>query len=98
MLERDEDKHLNDSLVQFVGQWLGTADWGHAKSPDPEIHNWVQDHHTSAMRNQPVYMFESLLQKNESVLDLIDSDWTFLNEELLRVYEIDRKGDRSQTV
>ncbi len=23
----------------------------------------------SAMRNQPVYMFESLLQKNESVLD-----------------------------
>ena len=87
----DEGTHLNDSLVQFVGQWLGTADWGHSKSPDPELHDWVRDHHTSAMRNQPVYIFESLLQKNESVLDLIDSDWTFLNEELLRVYKIDRK-------
>jgi hypothetical protein len=90
MLE-DKGTHLNDSLVQFVGQWLGTADWGHSKSPDPELHDWVRDHHTSAMRNQPVYMFESLLQKNESLLALIDSDWTFLNEELLRVYKIDRK-------
>jgi mono/diheme cytochrome c family protein len=87
----DKGTHLNDSLVQFVGQWLGTADWGHAKSPDPELHDWVRDHHTSAMRNQPVYMFESMLQKNDSLLDLIDSDWTFLNEELLRVYKIDRK-------
>jgi mono/diheme cytochrome c family protein len=90
MLE-DEGTHLNDSLVQFVGQWLGTADWGYSKSPDPKVHDWVRDHHTSAMRNQPVYIFESMLQKNDSVLDLIDSDWTFLNEELLRVYKIDRK-------
>jgi hypothetical protein len=87
----DEGTHLNDSLVQFVGQWLGTADWGHSKSPDLELHDWVRDHHTSAMRNQPVYMFESMLQKNDSLLDLVDSDWTFLNEELLRVYKIDRK-------
>ena len=87
----DEGTHLNDSLVQFVGQWLGTADWGRSKSPDPELHDWVRDHHTSAMRNQPVYMFESLLQKNESVLALIDSDWTFLNVELMHVYKIDRK-------
>ncbi len=87
----DKGTHLNDSLVQFVGQWLGTADWGRSKSPDPELHDWVQDHHTSAMRNQPVYMFESLLQKDESLLALIDSNWTFLNEELLRVYKIDRQ-------
>lgn len=87
----DKGTRLNDSLVQFVGQWLGTADWGRAKSPDPELHDWMQDHHTSAMRNQPVYMFESLLQKDESLLALIDSQWTFLNEELLRVYGIDRK-------
>jgi hypothetical protein len=87
----DEGTHLNDSLVHFVGQWLGTADWGRSKAPDPEVHDWVRDHHTSAMRNQPVYMFESMLQKNDSLLDLIDSDWTFLNEELLRVYKIDRK-------
>jgi len=90
-LMTDRDTHLNDSLVQFVGQWLGTADWGHGKAPDAAKHNWVQDHHTAAMRNQPVYVFEELLQENESLLALIDSDWTFLNEELLRVYRIKRE-------
>jgi mono/diheme cytochrome c family protein len=88
---KDGDTHLNDSLVQFVGQWLGTADWGHGKAPDAELHDWVQDHHTAAMRNQPVYVFEEILRENESLLALIDSDWTFLNEELLRVYRIKRE-------
>ncbi|MDZ4783801.1 MAG: DUF1588 domain-containing protein [Planctomycetia bacterium] len=87
----EKGTHLNDSMVQFVGQWLGTADWGNSKVADAEVHKWVQDHHMSAMRNQPVYFVESMLQQNGSLLDLIDCNWTFLNEELLRVYKIDRK-------
>lgn len=86
-----EGTHLNDSLVQFVGQWLGTADLGSTKVIDAARHPWVQDHHVSAMRNQPVYVFESLLRENGSLLELIDADWTFLNIELLAAYGIDRK-------
>jgi hypothetical protein len=35
-------------------------------------------------------MFESVLRENGSLLELIDSDWTFLNEELIGVYKLDR--------
>jgi mono/diheme cytochrome c family protein len=86
-----EGTHLNDTLVHFVGQWLGTADWGSAKQVDSEKHEWIRDHHVAAMRNQPVYIFESLLRENGSLLELIDSDWTFINDELLGLYKMDRK-------
>lgn len=83
--------HLNDSLVQFVGQWLGTADLGSTKEIDATRHPRIKDNHVSALRNQGVYVFESLLRENGSLLELIDADWTFLNEELVAVYGIDRK-------
>ncbi|MGL4513276.1 MAG: DUF1592 domain-containing protein [Lacipirellulaceae bacterium] len=80
---------LNDSLKHFVGQWLGTADLGGAKQVDPKRHPWVQDHHVAALREQPVYVVESVIRENRSLLELIDSDWTFLNVELLGLYQID---------
>ncbi|MEO8270215.1 MAG: DUF1588 domain-containing protein [Aureliella sp.] len=80
--------HLQDSLEQFIGSWLGTADLGRSKKVDRERHRWVEDPHVAALRNQPVYAMESIMQENESLLTLIDADWTFLNDELARVYKI----------
>ena len=45
-----------------------------------------------------MYFFEELLQSNESLLQLIDSDWTFLNEEVSRVYGMDRKKLKKEFV
>jgi Protein of unknown function (DUF1592)/Protein of unknown function (DUF1588)/Protein of unknown function (DUF1585)/Protein of unknown function (DUF1595) len=92
------ETHLNDSLVQFVGQWLGTADLGSAKQIDPQRFPWIKDNHVAAMRNQPVYVVESLLRENGSLLELIDADWTFLNQELLTVAKFDRKKLADQEI
>src|SRR5690606_1670077 len=47
--------HLLDSLEQFVGSWLGTADVGRSKKVDRERHRWMEDPHVAALRNQPIY-------------------------------------------
>ena len=86
--------HLLDSLEQFVGSWLGTADVGRSKRVDRQRHRWMEDPHVAALRNQPIYVMHSIMQENESLLALIDADWTFLNDELIRVYKI--KKDRIQ--
>jgi hypothetical protein len=78
--------HLQDSLEQFVGSWLGTADLGRSKQVDRERHPHIEDPHVAALRNQPIHVLESILQKDESLLSLIDAPWTFLNNELVRVY------------
>jgi hypothetical protein len=80
--------HLQDSLEHFVGGWLGTADVGRSKKVDSQKHPWLKEPHVAAIRNQPIYVMESVLQNNESLLSLIDADWTFLNDELARVYQI----------
>lgn len=80
--------HLQDSLEQFVGSWLGTADVGRSKQIDRQRHPRIEDPHVAALRNQPIYAFESILQENESLLSLIDAPWTFLNNELVRVYDL----------
>lgn len=85
----DRGTHLQDSMEQFVGSWLGTADLGRAKTIDRVQHPWIEDPHVAGLRNQPVYAMESILQENESLLALIDAPWTFLNDELARLYEID---------
>jgi hypothetical protein len=81
---------FRDSMSRFVGQWLGTADLGGAKAIDRQRHDWIQDPHIAALRNQPVYVFESIVRENNSLLELIDADWTFLNHELVRVYGLKR--------
>lgn len=80
--------HLLDSMEQFVGNWLGTADVGRTRQIDRERHDWIEEPHVAALRDQPVYAMESILDKNESLLLLIDAPWTFLNDELARVYRI----------
>lgn len=83
--------HLQDSMEHFVGGWLGTADLGRSKKVDRQRHGWIRDPHVAALRNQPIYYMESVLQSNESLLTLIDANWTFLNNELVGVYRLDRK-------
>ena len=82
--------HLQDSMEQFVGGWLGTADVGRSKKVDRERHPWMKDPYVAAMRNQPVYAMESMLQSNDSLLSCIDADWTFLNNELVQAYRLKR--------
>jgi hypothetical protein len=86
----DEGTHLNDSMVEFVGQWLGTADLGRSKEVDAERHKSVKEDHVAAMRNQPVYIVESVIRTNGSLLELIDSDWTFLCDELVHQYRLEK--------
>jgi hypothetical protein len=90
--------HLQDSMEQFVGNWLGTADLGRSKKVDRERHPWVRDPDVAAMRNQPIYTMESILQENDPITALIDAPWAFLNNELARVYGINKNDIKENFV
>jgi hypothetical protein len=52
-----------------------------------------------AMRRETEMLFEHIVQKDRSVLELLDSDYTFLNERLAKHYGIDTvKGDEMRLV
>lgn len=71
----------------FAGQWLGMRNLsGHAPVVDqfPDF----DDNLRQAFRREVELLFESLLDENRSVLDLLTADYTFVNERLARHYGI----------
>ena len=77
------------ALVEnFAGQWLhlrNVADW----TPDPERFPHFDDGIRHAFQRETELFLEHLVRDDRSVLELIDADYTFLNEGLADFYGID---------
>ncbi len=72
----------------FGGQWLhlrNVADW----MPDPERFADFDDSLRYAFERETALFLDHLIREDRSVLELIDADYTFLNERLAGFYGID---------
>ena len=72
----------------FGGQWLhlrNVADW----MPDPERFAHFDDALRYAFERETALFLDHLIREDRSVLELIDADYTFLNERLAGFYGID---------
>jgi hypothetical protein len=82
----------------FAGQWLHIRNVAvHQPSPETLFH--FDDNLRKAFEKETQLFFESIMRENRSVLDLLDADYTFLNERLARHYGIDGvRGERFRKV
>jgi mono/diheme cytochrome c family protein len=77
-----------DALVtNFAGQWLHIRNVS-AFRPSPELLFHFDDNLRQAFERETSLFFESIVRENRSVLDLLDADYTFVNERLARHYGI----------
>jgi hypothetical protein len=77
-----------DALVDnFAEQWLFLRNLKNS-SPDPQIFPDFDDNLRQAMREETKLFFQSLVREDRSVLDLLNADYTFVNERLARHYGI----------
>ncbi len=95
-----EDEKADSFGEDFAAQWLSTRLIGSRIFYDPIDNPWCTDSLMEAMRNETSMFVMSLLRENRSIDDLIDSDYTFMNEELAKtLYGMDNvKGDRMRRV
>lgn len=84
MLADQRSKALVDN---FVGQWLNLRSMRTA-SPDPEIFYEFDNSLRAAFEKETELFFEAMLREDHSVVDLLNADFTFVNERLARHYEI----------
>jgi len=80
-------------IDSFVSQWLGTRELGHQFVPDGKLFpNYASDVELQAdIGFQPAVFFHALLSNNESILDLLDSNWTITTKKLAALYKLDIK-------
>ncbi len=83
-----EDRKFHEFATHFISQWLGTRELGVGSQPDTKKFPRYNSILESAMKYEPVYMFQELLANDLSLLHLIESDFTFVSRQLAQHYEI----------
>src|SRR5579884_542900 len=86
MLQSPKSYALADS---FAGQWLRVRDLYTSARPDPRRYPGFTPSLRDAMYQETIEFFYSLLRDDASLLNLLDANYTYLNEELARHYGIE---------
>ncbi|MBI1312884.1 DUF1592 domain-containing protein [bacterium] len=77
------------ALVEnFAGQWLQLRDVSHL-APDPKTFPEFDDELRAAMLGETQQFFATLIREDRSVLELLDADYSFVNERLAEHYGIE---------
>jgi len=71
----------------FAGQWLHIRNVA-VHQPSPELLFHFDDNLRKAFERETQLFFESIVRENRSVIDLLDADYTFLNERLADHYGV----------
>ena len=82
-----KDPRSHALVANFAGQWLYLRD---LKSSDPDSREFpdFDDNLRKAFQQETEMLFESILREDRSVLDLLNADYTFVNERLAKHYGI----------
>ena len=77
------DPRADALTTNFASQWLYLRNLA-AAVPNLRLFPDFDDNLRQAFRRETELFFESIVQEDRSVLDLLDADYTFLNERLAR--------------
>ncbi len=93
ILQQQVQRMLADPRSQalaknFTGQWLFLRNMGRVL-PDPVAFPNFDENLREALQKETELLIESMLREDRSVVDLLDSDYTFVNERLADHYGIE---------
>jgi hypothetical protein len=71
----------------FAAQWLGLRRF-ETTAPDPELFPAFTASLRRAMAAEVQFFFEAVAREDRSIMEFVNADWTFANEELARQYGI----------
>jgi hypothetical protein len=82
-----KDPRADALVVNFTGQWLGVRS---LKTSEPVVNLFpdYDDNLRNAFQREVELFFGSVVHEDRSVLDLLDADFTFVNERLAKHYGI----------
>jgi mono/diheme cytochrome c family protein len=82
-----EDGRADALMTGFAGQWLQLRNLDKV-TPDLLMFPDFDDNVRQAFRRETELLFTNVVRENRSVLELLDADYTFVNERLARHYGI----------
>jgi Protein of unknown function (DUF1592)/Protein of unknown function (DUF1588)/Protein of unknown function (DUF1587)/Protein of unknown function (DUF1595)/Protein of unknown function (DUF1585)/Cytochrome C oxidase, cbb3-type, subunit III len=93
-----KDPKAHALVENFADQWLLIRNLKSA-TPDTALFPSFDEPLRRAMQKETELYFENVVREDRSIIDFIDSDYTFINERLAKHYDIDGvKGDEFRKV
>lgn len=86
LLAHDRSRALFDG---FGAQWLGVGGL-ESQAFDPDVFPQMTPALRKAMMEEARLFFQSIVRENQSVFRFVDSDYTFLNEPLAKLYGLEQ--------
>ncbi|MFK7767527.1 MAG: DUF1592 domain-containing protein [Mariniblastus sp.] len=88
-----------DAMVEnFVAQWLQLRHLEHFK-PDPDMFPGIDEDMLRDMATETKLTIADMIKKNRSITDILQSDYTFINERLAKHYGLRGiRGEKFQKV
>jgi hypothetical protein len=87
-LRRMLDDPRSDSLVSnFAGQWLYTRSLSQQK-PDPDAFPEFDESLRASFQHETEMFFQNIVREDRPVLELLDANYTFLNQRLAEHYGV----------
>jgi len=93
------DPRARGFTTAFLGQWLGFQSLGTDLIPDKNIFPEFDDALSTAMKEETILTFEHLLKNEYSLLNLLNTSATFINQPLAELYGIpDVEGNEMRPI
>ena len=83
-------------IATFFGQWLGFADLGGTLKPDDVAFPEFTPALGEAMVQEATSFFGRIVREDRSLLEILDSDYSYLNEDLAKHYGLEGVVGRAQ--
>src|SRR5438270_10978940 len=73
----------------FAGQWLGLDELGVSSTPSRRKFPVWSDELKADEKQEVIRFFDAIVREDRSLLEVLDSDSTFLNERLAKLYGVE---------
>ena len=82
------DQRSDEFVRGFLDSWLNLRDIGNLPPPRNEMPDYYSENLPEAMKREAFEFFRHLLDENGSALDLLSSDYTFVDKRLAKLYQL----------
>jgi hypothetical protein len=83
-----KDPRSRGMAERFTLQWLELTAIGEASRPDAQRFPQFTDKLAAAMKDEAILLVDRIFREDRPITQLLDADFTFLNDDLARLYNI----------
>lgn len=92
-LEQQAERMLSDPrsdrfVTGFLDNWLQLRDLGDQPPPRKSANVYYAENLPYSMKRETQLVFQDVLERNGSILELLDADFTFVDKSLAKLYQL----------